>query len=152
MEFHKGRLIDHVHLLVRDLEASKRFYRAVLDAIGIPFDGESAGGEAAFWTDELYLSEGEPPTTRLHLAFQARDRETVRRFHAAALAAGRRDNGGPGERPYHPSYYAAYALDPDGNNIEAVHHGPAQRSAASVVLTPGSESRLAGRSDKGQSG
>ena len=152
MEFHKGRLIDHVHLLVRDLEASKRFYRAVLDAIGIPFGGESAGGEAAFWTDELYVSEGEPPTTRLHLAFQARDRETVRRFHAAALAAGGRDNGGPGERPYHPGYYAAYALDPDGNNIEAVHHGPAQRSAASVVLTPGSESRLAGRSDKGQSG
>jgi hypothetical protein len=56
-------------------------------------------------------------------------------FHRAALAAGGRDNGAPGERPYHPGYYAAFALDPDGNNVEAVFHGPAQRSAKSVVLT-----------------
>ena len=136
MEFHKGRLIDHVHLRVRDLGASRRFYRAVLDALGLPFGGE---GDGWFWADELFVSAAGDgaPTERLHLAFQARDRETVHRFHAAALAAGGRDNGAPGERPYHPGYYAAYALDPDGHNIEAVHHGPARRSAASVVLTPG---------------
>ena len=61
----------------------------------------------------------------------------VDRFHAAALAAGGRDNGAPGERSYHPGYYAAFVLDPDGNNIEAVHHGPAARSAAAIVATAG---------------
>ena len=75
------------------------------------------------------------PTGRLHLALQAKDRETVQRFHTAALAAGGRDNGAPGERPYHPGYYAAFVLDPDGNNIEAVYHGPAQKSAGSVTIT-----------------
>jgi catechol 2,3-dioxygenase-like lactoylglutathione lyase family enzyme len=74
--------------------------------------------------------------SRVHLAFQAVDREAVHRFHAAALANGGRDNGGPGERSYHPGYYAAFALDPDGHNIEAVFHGPFTRSAESVVLTP----------------
>jgi len=72
----------------------------------------------------------------VHLAFQAKDRETVARVHAAALAAGGRDNGGPGERDYHPGYYAAFMLDPDGNNIEAVFHGPFERSAASVEIRP----------------
>ena len=70
-----------------------------------------------------------------HLAFQAPDRATVDRFHAAAVAAGGKDNGAPGERPYHPGYYAAFARDPDGNNIEVVYHGAAKRSAASVVIT-----------------
>ena len=133
MEHHQGRLLDHVHLLVRDLDASRRFYAAVLDALGRTL-GDS--GEDHFSADELYVSRGEPPTARLHLAFQARDREAVHRFHAAALAAGGRDNGGPGERAYHPGYHAAFALDPDGNNVEAVHHGPARRSAESVVVTP----------------
>ncbi|HZH27944.1 MAG TPA: VOC family protein [Azospirillaceae bacterium] len=116
----KGRLIDHVHLRVRDVAASRRLYGAILDVLGIPLTGE--GGDW-FEADELYVSAGESPTARLHLAFQAPDRETVHRFHAAALAAGGRDNGGPGERHYHPGYYAAFVLDPDGNNIEAVHHG-----------------------------
>ncbi len=71
----------------------------------------------------------------MHLAFQAPDRETVQAFHQKALAAGDRDNGAPGERPYHPGYYGAFALDPDGNNVETVFHGPAKRSAKSVVLT-----------------
>ncbi len=134
MEFHKGRLIDHVHMRVRDLPASERFYRAVLAAVGVPWGGSGAG---FFWVDELFVSEGEAPTSVIHLAFQTNDRETVHRFHEAGLAAGGRDNGAPGDRPYHPGYYAAYILDPDGNNIEAVFHGPAQRSVASVVLTPG---------------
>ena len=130
-EFHLGRLIDHVHLRVRDLEASKRFYRAALEAVGREI---TRNAEGFFIADELFVSADAEPTERLHLAFQAPDRETVHRFHEAALAAGGRDNGGPGERRYHPGYYAAYALDPDGNNIEAVYHGPATRSASSVVI------------------
>ena len=134
VEFHVGRLFDHVHLRVADLEASKRFVRAVLEAIGRGITWEDAG---AFASDELFVSDDAEPTARIHLAFQAGDRETVHRFHAAALGAGGRDNGGPGERTqYHPGYYAAYALDPDGNNIETVFHGPARRSAPSVVVEP----------------
>lgn len=133
MEFHRGRLIDHVHLKVRNLEASKRFYKAVLEAVGIPFGRE---GEGYFTFDEMYFSSGEPLTQGLHLAFQAKDKETVARFYEAALAAGGTDNGGPGERHYHPGYYAAFVLDPDGNNIEAVYHGPFTRSAESVVVKP----------------
>ena len=133
MEHHAGRLFDHVHLRVRDLEASKRFYRAVLEAVGL---GLTSEGESAFAADELYVSADGEPTSGLHIAFQAADRETVQQFHEAALAAGGRDNGRPGERDYHPGYYSAYAYDPDGNNVEAVFHGPARRSAASVVIVP----------------
>ena len=120
MEFHQGRLIDHVGLRVRDLEASWRFYRAVLDALGRELTRESEG---AFSSDELYVTADAEPTTGVHLAFQAADRDAVARFHDAALAAGGTDNGSPGERDYHPGYYAAFALDPDGNNVEAVHRG-----------------------------
>jgi class 3 adenylate cyclase/catechol 2,3-dioxygenase-like lactoylglutathione lyase family enzyme len=132
-EHHLGRLIDHVHLRVRDLEASKRFYRAVLEALGQELTAE---GDGFFSADELYVSDDREPTAALHLAFQARDRETVDAFYEAALAAGGRDNGKPGERGYHEGYYAAYVLDPDGNNIEAVHHGPSERSAESIVVMP----------------
>ena len=130
-EAHGGRLLDHVHLRVADLATSARFYRAVADVLGL----ELREGEGAFWVDELFVSDDGPPTQNLHLAFQAADREIVHRFHEAALAAGGRDNGAPGEREYHPGYYAAYALDPDGNNVEAVYHGPHRRSAPSVVFT-----------------
>jgi catechol 2,3-dioxygenase-like lactoylglutathione lyase family enzyme len=133
VEHHAGRLFDHVHLRVRDLEASKRFYRAVVEAVGL---GLTFEGESAFAADELYVSDDGEPTSGLHVAFQAADRETVQRFHEAALASGGRDNGRPGERDYHPGYYSAYAYDPDGNNVEAVFHGPARRSAASVVIVP----------------
>jgi len=92
-------------------------------------------GEEFFWADELFVSAGEPKTGRVHLAFQAADHSTVHRFHESGLAAGGRDNGAPGERDYHPGYYAAYLLDPDGNNIEAVHHGTSRRSADAVVVT-----------------
>ena len=133
MEFHQGRLFDHVHLRVRDLEASKRFYRAALEALGLSLARET---ERAFVADELYVSADGEPTSGLHIAFQAADHDAVQRFYDAALAAGGRDNGAPGERGYHPGYYAAYVLDPDGNNVEAVFHGPTRRSAASVVVTP----------------
>jgi catechol 2,3-dioxygenase-like lactoylglutathione lyase family enzyme len=131
MELHQGRLFDHVHVRVADLEASKRFYRAVLAAVGRELMWES---QDAFNADELYVSADKTPTAGLHLAFQAHDRETVERFHKAGLAAGGQDNGAPGERSYHPGYYSAYVLDPDGNNLEAVYHGPAKRSAPSVVI------------------
>jgi catechol 2,3-dioxygenase-like lactoylglutathione lyase family enzyme len=135
MQFHRGRLIDHIHLRARDLEASKRFYRAVLTAIG---RGDAIHeGESFFSADELWIDAADDYTSRVDLAFLAPDRETVARFHAAGLEAGGRDNGAPGERPYHPGYYGAFLLDPDGNNVEAVHHGPAERSAESVVLTVG---------------
>jgi catechol 2,3-dioxygenase-like lactoylglutathione lyase family enzyme len=136
MEFHQGRLLDHVHLRVADLETSKGFYQAVLAAVGRELTSEH---EYAFSADELYVTSDGPPTTGVHLAFQTDDRETVARFHEAGLAAGGRDNGAPGERAYHPGYYAAYVLDPDGNNIEAVYHGPSKRSAASVVIEVGPE-------------
>jgi catechol 2,3-dioxygenase-like lactoylglutathione lyase family enzyme len=131
-ESHAGRLLDHVHLRVRDLEASKRFYASVLEPLGL---GITAEGDGWFSVDELFVSTDGTPTKGLHLACQARDRATVDRFHEVVLAAGWRDNGAPGEREYHPGYYAAYALDPDGTNVEAVFHGPAERSADSVVFT-----------------
>jgi catechol 2,3-dioxygenase-like lactoylglutathione lyase family enzyme len=137
-ELHRGRLIDHVQLVVRDLAASQRFYAAVLEVLHIPIGGS---GDGFFWADELFVSTAGSPaaqgvlTGRHHLAFQAKDRATVDAFHRAALAHGGRDNGAPGERPYHPGYYAAFALDPDGNNIEAVYHGEARRSTPSVTIT-----------------
>ena len=133
MVFHQGRLLDHVHLRVADLEASKAFYAAALEAVGLSIVME---GPEFFAADELFVTADGEPTARIHLAFQARDRETVHRFHEAALAAGGRDNGAPGERRYHPGYYSAYALDPDGNNVEAVYHGPTKRTAESVQVEP----------------
>jgi catechol 2,3-dioxygenase-like lactoylglutathione lyase family enzyme len=130
--WHAGRLIDHVHLRVADLERSLAFYSAVLQALEQPPPNST---QWYFQADELFVSPVDPGGTpsRVHLGFQARDPEMVRAFHAAALAAGGTDNGAPGERDYHPGYYAAFVLDPDGHNIEAVTHGPEKRSAASVV-------------------
>lgn len=134
MVFHRGRLIDHVHLRVADLDASKRFYRAVLGSIGRA--DAILEGKNFFAADELWIDRADGPVSRVHLAFQAEDREMVQAFHRAALAAGGKDHGAPGERDYHPGYYAAFVLDPDGHNIEAVFHGPATRSAASVSIRP----------------
>jgi catechol 2,3-dioxygenase-like lactoylglutathione lyase family enzyme len=136
-ELHRGRLIDHLQLVVRDLDASRRFYTAVFEVLGVPMGGE---GDDYFWADELFVSTADSKaaqgklTGRHHLAFQG-DRAMVEAFHRAALAHGGQDNGAPGVREYHPGYYAAFALDPDGNNIEAVYHGEAKRSAASVKVT-----------------
>lgn len=135
-EAHAGRLLDHLHLRVRDVEASKRFYTGALEPLGL---GITAEGDGWFAADELFVSDDGQATVGLHLAFQAKDREMVERFHESALAAGGRDNGGPGERDYHPGYFAAFVLDPDGTNVEAVYHGPVDRSADSVVFTWESE-------------
>jgi catechol 2,3-dioxygenase-like lactoylglutathione lyase family enzyme len=132
-EHHVGRLIDHIRLRVTDLERSARFYAAGLGALDPAIAVQRGDGWVA--ADELFLSDDGPPSP-VHLAFQAEDEEAVRRFHKAGLEAGGTDNGAPGERPYHPGYYAAYVLDPDGYNVEAVFHGPLTRSAPSVVLTP----------------
>ena len=130
METHRGRLIDHLHLKVKDLEASKRFYKAAMAALEIPL----VEGEGHFFADELWVDVG-PAVAHVHFAFQTKDRAMVDRFHAAVLAAGGRDNGAPGELKYHPGYYAAFAFDPDGNNVEAVYHGPHKRSAESVHIS-----------------
>lgn len=137
MQLHVGRLIDHVHLRVSDLDASKRFYRAVFAALGKP--DVLVEGEGHFSADELWVDKADGYASRVHLAFQAPDRATVEAFHQAAVAAGGRDNGAPGERKYHPGYYGAFVLDPDGNNIEAVFHGASNRSAPSVIITPAAD-------------
>jgi len=136
-KLYRGRLIDHVQLVVRDIERSRRFYGAVFEALGISLGGEGPG---YFWYDELFVSSLDSPasagalTGRTHLALQAKDRATVDRVYRAGLEAGGQDNGKPGERPYHPGYYAGFLLDPDGNNIEAVFHGPAKRSSDAIEI------------------
>jgi len=137
-ELHRGRLIDHIQLVVRDLKAAQAFYSAVFEVLKIPMAGT---GDDYFWADELFVSTASSEaaqgklTGRHHIAFQAQDRAMVDAFYKAALAHGGEDNGGPGERHYHPGYYGAFVLDPDGNNIEAVYHGEAKRSAPSVKVT-----------------
>lgn len=137
-EIYRGRLIDHIQLVVRDLAASRAFYTAVFEVLQIPLGGS---GDNYFWADELFISTPDSEaaqgvlTGRHHLAFQAKDRTMVDAFYHAALAAGGKDNGAPGERAYHPGYYGAFVIDPDGNNIEAVHHGLAQQNAPYVRIT-----------------
>jgi catechol 2,3-dioxygenase-like lactoylglutathione lyase family enzyme len=137
MKLYRGRMIDHLHLVVAHVDASYRFYAAVFAAIGIPETRHVRGDHFVF--DELFVSGTQHPGTpvktgRIHLAFATRERAAVDRFHAAAIAAGGLDNGAPGLRPYHPGYYAAFVLDPDGNNIEVVDHGPATYSAAAIEI------------------
>lgn len=134
MDLHRGRLIDHIHLRTRDLAATTRFYTALLEALSIPVVADDTHLQA----DELWIDAADdktPAPTHVHLAFQAADRETVDRVWQTALEAGGKDNGQPGERPYHPGYYAGFLWDPDGNNIEVVFHGEAKKSAESVVVS-----------------
>src|ERR1044072_8713305 len=132
MQVHSGRLIDHIQCHCADLAASRRFYSALFGILGVQLVELTP---TLLVADELCLSPADGPVSRIDLAFQTTGRDEGGRIYGAALAAGGRDNGGPGERHYHPGYYAAFMLDPDGNNIEVVYHGPAQRSAASVQLT-----------------
>lgn len=134
MKLHRGRLIDHLHLRTCDLPASQRFYKALLDMIGIEAqvdDHHLAADE--LWIDALGADET-AHASHVHVAFQTVDREMVDAGYQAGLAAGGRDNGAPGERDYHPGYYAAFLLDPDGNNVELVYHGPFKKSADSVEI------------------
>jgi catechol 2,3-dioxygenase-like lactoylglutathione lyase family enzyme len=112
------RVFDHVDVHASDYAASVRFYETVLAPLGIPRIAES--DEGTCFTN-LNVAKAQPPTTGLHLCFFARSREAVDAFHAAGVEAGFRSNGDPGYRDYGPGYYAAYLLDPDGNNVEALY-------------------------------
>jgi catechol 2,3-dioxygenase-like lactoylglutathione lyase family enzyme len=119
-------VLDHISIGASDLALSRAFYEQALAPLDyevlLEFPGEvgfGVAGKPDFWLRE------ELPGQPLHIAFRAPDRTVVDAFHAAALAAGGQDNGGPGVREhYHPTYYGAYVLDPDGHNVEAVCHDP----------------------------
>lgn len=126
-------MIDHTGIHVSNLEASRRFYLQALAPLGyvlrleIPgaagFGVEAGHGRSLDPGGDFWIAQADPYTPRPHVAFSAPSRAAVDGFHAAALAAGGRDNGAPGLRPrYHADYYAAFVLDPDGYNIEAVCH------------------------------
>ena len=120
-------MIDHLTLKVRDIQASTDFYSKALEPLGyvakahheptIGFGAEDDGAHSDFYLTPSEDGAGSPVT---HIAFRAADAATVDAFHREALAAGGRDNGAPGLRDYHPNYYSAFVLDPDGNNVEAV--------------------------------
>jgi len=127
-------VLDHISFPVADFQRSKAFYRAALAPLGYDLvaelETEEGGGScyAGFGQagrPQFWIGDGPPLTGRLHVAFHARARADVRSFYAAALNAGGGDNGPPGQRlEYHANYYAAFILDPDGHNIEAVCHAP----------------------------
>jgi catechol 2,3-dioxygenase-like lactoylglutathione lyase family enzyme len=119
-------MLDHVGLEVRDYDASRAFYEAALAPLGLKLMMEPAPTVGGFGSDFPFFwvsSRGRSPQNGVHVAFRVESRELVDAFHAAALEAGAEDNGGPGVREiYHPNYYGAFVLDPDGNNVEAVCH------------------------------
>jgi catechol 2,3-dioxygenase-like lactoylglutathione lyase family enzyme len=115
--------IDHLWIRVRDLPAQRRFYETIAPILGLRVGWERPNRfHVAASERQFALVREDPVTEHVHLAFPATDNGTVNEFHRAALDAGHRDNGGPGERGYHHGYYGAYVLDPDGNNVEAVCH------------------------------
>jgi catechol 2,3-dioxygenase-like lactoylglutathione lyase family enzyme len=127
-------MLDHIGLEVTDFERSKEFYERALAPLGLSVLMEPAPAVAGFGEQHdlkpyfwIATRSGEPQTG-VHVAFEVPSRDLVDAFHGAALEAGATDNGAPGERQmYHPHYYGAYVLDPDGNNVEAVCHHPAGR-------------------------
>lgn len=137
MFYYQGRLIDHIHLKVSDFPRSRDFYCALFDALDLT--DLIHGGRDWLEIDELYIDGCEPgqEPSRVHLCFQAPDRIAVDRAHAAGLATGGRDNGAPGLRDYHPGYFAAYLLDPDGNNIEVKFDERARTRSAPAVRVEG---------------
>ena len=129
------QLIDHVSITVRDIEAARPFYRAIMTALGatVAYEqpdaigfGERNGPTVAHHSYlSVFRSDRAAPDPRRHWCFKASSTEAVRAFHAAGLAAGGSDAGPPGSRSYHAGYYAAFLLDPEGNKVEAVFHGGA---------------------------
>ncbi len=136
-ELHRGRLVDHLQLVVRDLAASRTFYEAILAVLEIPMGGT---GDNYFWADELFVSTADSAaahgelTGRHHLAFQARDRAAVDAFYKAAMEHGGRTTAHLGSA-ISPRLLRRVCPGPDGNNIEAVFHGEAKRSAPLVKVT-----------------
>jgi catechol 2,3-dioxygenase-like lactoylglutathione lyase family enzyme len=126
----KRLVVDHIGVGVRDYDESVAFYSAALAPLGLELVAETDtdnrdAGFGYMGRDDFWIHEGRP-MGRAHIAFEAQTQEQVDAFHAAALEAGGRDNGAPGLRTeYSSTYYAAYILDPNGNNIEAVFHGDA---------------------------
>jgi len=123
-----GKMIAHTTLPVSDYRKSKEFYTKVLATLGYSQNmeyGESAGFNDGENTD--FWISAEKSVVPTHLAFQAGDRKQVEAFHKAAIAAGAKDNGSPGYRDYSPGYFAAFVLDQDGNNIEAVWYDPSRK-------------------------
>ena len=121
-------MLDHVGLDVSDYEQSKAFYEQALAPLGLKLMMEPVPGIGGFGDGRMPFfwigARGRAPQSGVHVAFTGESRETVDAFHAAALEAGATDNGGPGVREiYHPHYYGAFVLDPDGHNVEAVFHG-----------------------------
>jgi catechol 2,3-dioxygenase-like lactoylglutathione lyase family enzyme len=117
--------IDHLWIRVRDPAASRRFYSTIAPYAGLRIGADEPNRVQLLGDDFSFslIRDERPLTENVHIAFPAKDDETVRAFHATALAAGYEDNGGPGERTvYHPGYYGAFVLDPDGLNIEVVNH------------------------------
>lgn len=125
-------MLDHVTIGVGDIERSKAFYDRALRSLGITrlyADGENFAGYGRHPKAFFWIGGRNTPQTSAHIAFVAQDRATVDQFHHDAIAAGGRDNGRPGLRPnYHPDYYGAFVLDPDGHNIEAVCRLPPDKS------------------------
>jgi catechol 2,3-dioxygenase-like lactoylglutathione lyase family enzyme len=120
---HRPGPIDHVWIRVADLEASQRFYETVSTQTGFVLDAETEGRRAFAGDGGSFSLVSGNPTEDAHIAFSAQDNRTVDDFHRVAVEAGYRDNGAPGERAvYHPGYYGAFVLDPDGNNVEVVNH------------------------------
>ena len=127
-------MIDHVGIHVSNPSVSRAFYEKALSPLGYSvlreIPSQFTGGKVVFGMGvapkpDFWLAEGAPESPRLHIAFRAESRAMVDAFYAAALTAGGKDNGPPGLRPhYHPDYYGAFVLDPDGHNIEAVTHTP----------------------------
>jgi catechol 2,3-dioxygenase-like lactoylglutathione lyase family enzyme len=122
-------MLDHITIGVSDLERSRAFYERVLGPLGLAeaHTADVLPNEVEFGPEgstDFAISTDYPVGAPVHVAFAADSREQVDAFHAAALAAGGKDNGGPGVRPeYSEGYYGAFALDPDGHNVEAVFHG-----------------------------
>jgi catechol 2,3-dioxygenase-like lactoylglutathione lyase family enzyme len=124
-------MLDHVGIPVSDFEQSKRFYEQALSPLGYGLIIEprrGAAGLGRLGKPDFWVFQGEPGRA-VHVAFAADDRASVDAFHEAAIEAGGQDTGRPGLRPeYHPTYYGAFVLDPDGNNVEAVRHGPVEEA------------------------
>lgn len=120
-------MLDHIALTVSNYERSRDFYKTVLAPLGYELMMEHDISGAGFWRDgkpDFWIHAGEP-SGPIHVAFSTADRATVDQFHEVAVSAGAKDNGGPGLRPeYHPAYYGAFVIDPDGHNVEAVCHLP----------------------------
>ncbi|GAB2893844.1 VOC family protein [Microbulbifer echini] len=120
-------MLDHIRIPVENFARSRDFYRQALASIGYELVMEFDQSAGFGWADkpEFWISEGGQSSAQLHIAFRAEEREVVRNFYRVALEAGATDNGVPGiYEQYHPDYYAAYVLDPDGNNLEVVCHLP----------------------------